>query len=106
MRLIIMDSTRLDTLYLSYNGFNRPAMFRGIPLIPFVICLMALLLSFFIGVLTVGFYGLILPAVIIGVMMAIKQMCADDPAAMTLKYLQFKGLAMKAFRPGNILKVE
>lgn len=101
-----MDSTSLNTLYLSYNGFNRPAMFRGIPLIPFVICLMALLLSFFIGVLTIGFYGLIIPAIITGVMLAIKQMCADDPNAMRLKSLQFKGLAMKAFRPGNILKVE
>ncbi|EBI4219258.1 TPA: VirB3 family type IV secretion system protein [Salmonella enterica subsp. enterica serovar Paratyphi B] len=101
-----MDSANLKTLYLSYNGFNRPAMFRGIPLIPFVLCLIALLLSFFIGVLTIGFYGLILPAIIIGVMMAIKQMCADDPNAMTLKFLQFKGLALKGFKSGNILKVE
>ncbi|HGG5823026.1 TPA: VirB3 family type IV secretion system protein [Salmonella enterica subsp. enterica serovar Saintpaul] len=101
-----MDNLSLKTLYLTYNGFNRPAMFRGIPLIPFVLCLVALLLSFFIGVLTIGFYGLIIPAIIIGIMMSLKQMCADDPNAMTLKHLQFKGVALKGFKSGNILKVD
>ncbi|HCP8030924.1 TPA: VirB3 family type IV secretion system protein [Escherichia coli] len=102
----IKAAEELKTVYLTYNGLNRPAMIKGMPIIPFILCLLALMVSFFIGILTIGFYGLIIPSVIIGVMIAIKQMCADDPNAMSARALKFKGLCLKGFRSNNVLKVE
>ncbi|HBR1984830.1 TPA: VirB3 family type IV secretion system protein [Klebsiella quasipneumoniae subsp. quasipneumoniae] len=102
----IQAAEELNAVYLTYNGLNRPAMIRGIPLIPFILCFLALLISFFIGVLTIGFYGLIIPSFIIGVMIAIKQICADDPNAMSVKVLKIKGWCLKGFRTNNVLKVE
>ncbi|EDX0932708.1 VirB3 family type IV secretion system protein [Enterobacter asburiae] len=104
--MFVNTDHELKTEYLTYNGFNRPALFVGIPLIPFIIGLTLLLVTFFIGVLVFGFYGLILPSLIIAALFSIKQMCADDPNAMELKSIQFKGLAQKGFRAANILKVE
>lgn len=91
--------------YLTYNGMNRPVLFRGIPLIPFIICLFLLLLTFFTGVLTIGTKGLFLPVLIIAFMIALKQRCAIDPNAGRVDAMNFKGFALKGFSNNTILKV-
>lgn len=92
--------------YLTYNGFNRPALFMGIPILLFLSGLTLLLISFFIGVLTVGFYGLILPVAIVMWLMSLKVKCAKDPNALAVSALKRKGLILKGLNANNTLKWE
>ncbi|EFC8808782.1 type IV secretion system protein VirB3, partial [Escherichia coli] len=36
----IKAAEELKAVYLTYNGLNRPAMIKGMPIIPFILCLL------------------------------------------------------------------
>ncbi|HGJ5856013.1 VirB3 family type IV secretion system protein [Arsenophonus nasoniae] len=95
----------LDDEYLTYNGFNRAILFWGVPLIPFIICLSLIMVTFITGVLLMGFYGVIVPIIILAFLLLLKQRCSKDPNAVKVDSLKFKGFALKGFSNKIILKV-
>jgi len=51
-------------VYFTYNGLNRPAMVRGVPLMLLLSCGFIATFSGFIGVFFLGVFGLVFPLLI------------------------------------------
>lgn len=87
----------LLTVYLAYNGFNRPALVMGVPI---MILLPLMFVAFFGGFIGFSFYGLkgLMPAGFsLLSIIVIRGMTENDPNALSLVSLKVKGFMIRKF---------
>lgn len=78
--------------YATYNGLNRPAMFKGIPLMPLLILAGIGVMGTFPLCFFFGAKGLIFTAIIALIVFVLKLICEHDPRAMEVHKMEMKGL--------------
>lgn len=87
--------------YITYNGFNRPALVFGVPLLLLVGLGMFALVGFFGMIILFDFFkALIIPFLVGIILFIVRAMCETDPNAMRVAKLRLKGL-LKKFSQGN-----
>jgi len=81
--------------YMTYNGLNRPAMIKGIPLmLGLVVCFIAAF-GGFIAIYLCGFKGFIFPISCILFLFFVRVLCENDPNALTVHRLSLAGMWLK-----------
>lgn len=96
------DDATMNT-YITYNGFNRPAMIRGIPL---MILIFSMMIAFFGGTISVYYFGaqgLMVPALLIPFLFTVKLVCEDDPNAMRSLLMNMQALVLKLKHKGKVV---
>ncbi|EGH9360840.1 conjugal transfer protein TraD [Salmonella enterica] len=83
------------TLYLTYNGLNRPAMVRGVPLMLLLSCGFLATFSGFIAIYFIGVFGLIFPVFFGVFLLGVKVVCENDPNALRVLKLSLSGMLLK-----------
>ncbi|WP_051940664.1 VirB3 family type IV secretion system protein [Stenoxybacter acetivorans] len=76
------ESTNINTEYSAYNALAREAMFFGIPIVAFGMCIGAATLLALIAMQFVGLSGLLLFGLCLPVLLFLKTICASDTQAM------------------------
>lgn len=83
------------TLYATYNGLNRPAMIKGMPIMAIVIALLVSLIGGGGAIYLFGWGGLFVPALCFLTLFAIRIICEYDPNALRVMKLAFSGWWLK-----------
>lgn len=90
-----MEEDNKSVGYMTYNGLNRPAMIKGIPLmLGLIVCFIAAVGGFF-SIFMFGLKGFIFPALCMLFLFAVRVMCENDPNALTVKKLSLSGFILK-----------
>jgi len=98
-----MDDKNIDE-YITYNGFNRPALVMGVPLLFLLGLGMFAMFGFFLGLIIFGFFKAIIFPFISGVVFFIvRAMCETEPNAMRIAKLRFNGFLLKFFQRSNVI---
>ncbi|WGM03939.1 VirB3 family type IV secretion system protein [Arsenophonus nasoniae] len=85
----------LERQYLSFNGFNRPALIMGVPLMLLLPLLMVTMLSTFT---LVHFFGLVggIPILIAGIIIfLVRILTENDPNALAVLKCRLKGVVVR-----------
>lgn len=97
-----MEEENNTTAYMTYNGLNRPAMVKGIPLmLGLVVCFIAVVGGFF-SVFIFGFKGFIFPALCVLFLFVVRVMCENDPNALSVIKMELNGVILK-IKHGDII---
>lgn len=80
-----------QTLYASYNSLSRYPLMLGVPVEVLAIMMLTTIISGFVGVAAFGFYGIILPILLIFCLLLIRGKCADDSRAVAWMQWDLKG---------------
>lgn len=93
--------------YATYRGSGHVPMFQGIPLIPCLILFGLAIAAFFIFFLFLGWIktGVAVIAIIGMVAIWLRVECAIESRAMEIRLLEFKGLALRLKKGGQVLEV-
>lgn len=90
-----MEENDKPICYITYNGLNRPAMIKGIPLmLGLIVCFIAAVGGFFC-LFMFGLKGFIFPALCMMFLFTVRVMCENDPNALTVKKLSMSGFMLK-----------
>lgn len=98
-----METDYIPPEYATYNGLNRPAMVKGVPL------LLLLAVGFFAifgGFLAIYFYGakgFSLPVISGFFLFAVRSVCENDPNALEVIKLNLKGKKMQLLHGETII---
>jgi type IV secretory pathway VirB3-like protein len=77
--------------YASYNVLARKALIYGVPIIPLVTLLIAILFTGFIGITSLGFTrGIIVPLILTGLLFFVRVISLDDSRAIESIIWDFK----------------
>lgn len=82
-------------VYFTYNGLNRPAMVRGVPLMLLLSCGFIATFSGFIGIYFLGIFGMVFPLFIGAFLFMVKVVCENDPNALRVLNLSLSGMFLK-----------
>ena len=77
--------------YASYNVLARRPLMFGLPIIPLLILLIAMVASFFAGIFWLGLVGLVFPVFFAGVLFTLRLMCMEDSRAIESLKWDFRG---------------
>jgi len=80
---------------MTYNGFNRPALVAGIPLMLLLFTAFFAFLTGFPAIFFWGMKGLIIPVVCALFLFMVKLGCENDPNALRVIRLNLMGLLLK-----------
>lgn len=80
---------------MTYNGFNRPALVSGIPLMLLLFTDFFAVLTGFPAIFLWGMKGLIIPAICALFLFIVKLACENDPNALRVIRLNLMGLLLK-----------
>lgn len=89
----------IDSEYLSYNGFNRPALVMGVPLMLMLPIFAFAIFGTFIGVSLFGVVGIIPAGISILLIVVIRAMTENDPNALKVIAFNIKGFLIKFGSP-------
>lgn len=92
-----------DPEYASYNGLNRPALIRGIPLMPALACAFFMVIFGFAALYAWGIVGLVVPLFFAIPLLIMKVLCADDPNALSLFRWSFQGSILRIKQKKSVL---
>jgi len=92
-----------ESFYMTYNGLNRPALVRGVPIMILIFTGLFIVLTGFPAIYFYSVKGLIIPAVSFIFLFIIKLSCEDDPNALRVIRLNTMGLALKIKHKDTIL---
>ncbi|ENG8827712.1 VirB3 family type IV secretion system protein [Salmonella enterica] len=98
-----MSNNESDDEYASYNGMNRPALLMGIPLMPLLFGGFLMVFGGFLGLMTIGGYGLIFPSIVGLILFVIRLICEDDPNAMKIISWRLKGFCLRLGQKNDVL---
>lgn len=89
-----MDEEKIE--YSGYNSMAREPLMCGIPIIPLVLLLCLILITFALGIILFGFLkSFIMPVILLFVLFYIRFKCEDDSRAMGLFLWDIKGLFLR-----------
>lgn len=92
-------SNDIDSEYLTYNGFNRPALVAGVPLMLMLPVFAFAIFGGFICVNLFGLPGLIPPGMSLLSIIVIRAMTENDPNALRVVRFNLKGFFIKFGKP-------
>lgn len=82
--------------FSSFNGFSRPALAFGVPIVFFSICIVVMLISFFLGIILAGIlYACIIPLIIAGLLFYIRLITEQNINALELLQLNLKSIIFR-----------
>lgn len=93
------SSDDINNEYLTYNGYNRPALVMGVPL---MILLPIMFVAFFSAFILINIFGLvgIIPAgICLLSIIIIRAITENDPNALTVLVFKLKGFFIRAGKP-------
>ncbi|AXH60550.1 VirB3 family type IV secretion system protein [Providencia huaxiensis] len=89
----------IDSEYLTYNGFNRPALVAGVPLMLMLPILGFAIFGGFIFVNIFGLFGIIPVGISLLSIIVIRAMTDNDPNALRVVRFNLKGFFIKLGKP-------
>lgn len=89
----------LEYEYLSYNGYNRPALVMGVPLMVMLPLMFFAIFAGFIMITFFGLVGLIPPAMSLLSIIVIRALTENDPNALRVVAFKLKGTIIKIGKP-------
>lgn len=84
-----------DEGFCTFIALNRPAMLWGFPVKVLIIGFPALVLSAFVFPLLFGYWGILPPILLAGLLLAIKGACEMDPRKPVKLFLRFRAFMMR-----------
>ena len=82
-------------VFATYNGLNRPAMVMGVPLLLLLAVGFLAVFGGFTAMYFWGISGLLVPALCFLFLFIIRLICENDPNALRVLKLRFKGIMLK-----------
>lgn len=99
-----METDKKVDEYITYNGFNRPALVMGVPLLLLLGLGMFAMFGFFLGFVLFGFLKAIIFPFISGMLFFIvRSMCETEPNAMRITKLRLSGFFLKMLQRNNVI---
>ena len=89
----------IDSEYLSYNGFNRPALVAGVPLMIMLPLFAFAIFGGFIGISLFGLIGVLHIGFSVMMIIVIRAMTESDPNALKVIAFNLKGFFLKMGSP-------
>lgn len=99
-----METDKKVDEYITYNGFNRPALVAGVPLLLLLGLGMFAMVGFFLGFVLFGLLKAIIFPFISGMFFFIvRAMCETEPNAMRITKLRLRGFFLKVLQRNNVI---
>ncbi len=90
-------------VFATYNGLNRPAMVMGVPLLLLLAVGFLAVFGGFTAMYFWGLSGLLVPALCFLFLFIIRLICENDPNALRVLKLQFKGMILKVIHRDTVI---
>ncbi|EPR9285179.1 VirB3 family type IV secretion system protein [Escherichia coli] len=90
-------------VFATYNGLNRPAMVMGVPLLLLLAVGFLAVFGGFTAMFFWGLSGLLVPALCFLFLFIIRLICENDPNALRVLKLQFKGMILKIMHRDTVI---
>lgn len=101
---IVMETDKKVDEYITYNGFNRPALVMGVPLLLLLGIGMFGMFGFFLCFVLFGFLKAIIFPFISGmIFFIVRAMCETEPNAMRITKLRLNGFLLKVLQRNNVI---
>lgn len=98
-----MGEEKEITMYATYNGLNRPAMFKGIPLMPLLVLAFVGVFGTLLFAFIFGPKGLVFTAIIFLIGFVLKLICENDPRALEVHKMELKGAFINIRQNINVI---
>lgn len=98
------ENEELKDVYLTYNGLNRPALVKGVPILLLLTLSGISLVTALVGMYFFGVIGLIPTGICFLIGLIVRSMTENDPNALKVISFKLKGVALKLGSP--ILRVK